>query len=72
MAQLKLRERIGELVEPSAVADREFRTGRQVRAGILNVPSRVSGTCAAETDQHKIRALLTRELTQTLEGLAHG
>ncbi|HEV8327455.1 MAG TPA: hypothetical protein VGQ08_08210 [Nitrospiraceae bacterium] len=37
--------------------------GRRVRDGILNVPSRVSVPCAAETDQHTIHALLTRELT---------
>jgi phage terminase Nu1 subunit (DNA packaging protein) len=72
MAHLKVRERTGELVERSAVADQQFRTGRRVRDGILNVPSRVAGPCAAETDQHKIHVLLTRELTQALEGLAHG
>jgi phage terminase Nu1 subunit (DNA packaging protein) len=71
-AELNLRERTGELVERKAVADSQFKIGRRVRDSILNVPSRISGSCAAETDQHKIHVLLTRELTQALEGLAHG
>jgi phage terminase Nu1 subunit (DNA packaging protein) len=71
-AELNYRERQGELVERKAVGDREFRLGRQVRDQILNVPSRVSGTCAAETNQDKVHELLSRELNQALEALAHG
>jgi phage terminase Nu1 subunit (DNA packaging protein) len=70
VAELNYRERQGELVERVAVSDAQFKLGRRVRDGVLNVPARVSGPCAAETDQHKIHVLLTRELTQALEGLA--
>jgi phage terminase Nu1 subunit (DNA packaging protein) len=72
VAELNFRERRGELVERQAVADAEFRMGRQVRDQVLNIPSRVSGVCAAESDQSKIHVLLTRELNQALEALAHG
>jgi hypothetical protein len=71
LAEINLRARTGELVERSAVATRVFTLNRQTRDQILNVPSRVSGMCAAETDQGKIHALLTTELTQALEALTH-
>lgn len=70
MAELKLLERTGELVERAAVADLQFRQGRQIRDAFLNVPDRVAGIVAAETDQHRIHTILTKEILQVLGGLS--
>jgi hypothetical protein len=69
LLDLNLQERRGILVKKDAVRQEEFSKARQVRDGVLNVPSRVSGMCAAETDQHRIHSLLTKELLQTLGDL---
>ena len=39
---------------------------------MMNVPSRLSGILAAETDQTAVFRLLTQEIVQAMEGLAGG
>ena len=41
-----------------------------VRDGILNIPDRIAGDLAAETDQFAIHQKLTAELRKALEGLS--
>ena len=70
LAELEYEERAGKLVEVEKVEAEAFRIGQQVRDAILNVPSRLSGIVAAESDQRKVHDLLERELRQALEALA--
>ena len=53
-------------------ADAQFKVGRRVRDGILNVPPRISGILAAESDQAVVFRLRTQEIVQAMEGLAGG
>lgn len=67
--ELRTRELEGSLVEQAAVKKAYFEIGRRVRDGLSNLPARVSGIFAAESDQHVIHTLLTKEIQQALEGL---
>ena len=70
LAALDLAEKEGKLVESAAVEREAFRVARLVRDGILNIPDRIAGDLAAETDQFAIHQKLTAELRKALEGLA--
>lgn len=69
MEQLAYERTIGSLVDIQKVEAEAFRTGRTVRDAMLNIPSRICGVVAAETDQRKIHEILTKEIRQALEGL---
>jgi phage terminase Nu1 subunit (DNA packaging protein) len=68
-AELEVRRKSGELIEVETVKQVVFEKGRQVRDAILSVPDRLAGVVAAEMDQAKVHALLTKELHQALEAL---
>jgi hypothetical protein len=70
LRELQLKERMGELVRKDAVAKATFESGRRVRDNVENVPARVSGLCAMKP-QSEIFEILTKELRQCLEELAH-
>jgi hypothetical protein len=70
LVELEYEERVGTLVRKDEVEKEQFRLGRLVRDGILNIPSRLAGILAAETDQRKVHDLLETELRQALEALA--
>jgi len=70
LLELDLSERAGTLVKKDAVRQQTFIEARRTRDGVLNVPARISGLLAAESNQHVIHTLLTKELMQTLEGLS--
>ena len=53
-----------------AVSREVFQIVRTARDAFKNLPPRVSGILAAETDQGKIHILLTTEIHQILEGLS--
>jgi hypothetical protein len=72
LRELQLKKETGELVLRSAVEAAQFRVARQIRGSFLNVPDRLAGLLAAETDQYRIHAILTKEILQVLEGLAGG
>lgn len=72
MEQLAYERTIGSLVDIQKVEAEAFRTGRMVRDAMLNIPSRICGVVAAETDQRKIHEILTGEIRQALEGLNEG
>ena len=44
-------------------------TAQRVRDTLQTIPSRTSGMLAAEKNQEKVFALLTKEIGQALEGL---
>jgi hypothetical protein len=70
LAELDYLERISTLVRREAVETESFRVARLVRDAILNVPARLAGILAAETDQRRVHDLLESELRQALEALA--
>jgi len=70
LVELEYEERVGTLVQKSAIEAEAFRIARLVRDAILNVPSRLAGILAAESDQRKVHDLLERELRQALEIVA--
>lgn len=70
LAELEFNERVGTLVEAEKVQAEAFRMARLVRDAVLNVPSRLAGILAAESDQRKVHDLLEKELRQALESLA--
>ncbi|MCS6285200.1 MAG: hypothetical protein H8K08_07205 [Nitrospira sp.] len=69
LAELEYEERVGKLMEKEKIEEEWFRLGRLVRDAVLNVPARVAGILAAESDQQKVHELLESELRQALEAL---
>lgn len=69
LAQLELEQREGTLVEAEGVKREAFRVARVVRDALLNLPDRVAGELAAETNQFKVHQRLTQELRRALEDL---
>jgi hypothetical protein len=54
-----------------AAADKEtFEIIRRARDKFLNIPARLAGILAAESDQARVFEVLTRELHQALEDLS--
>ena len=69
LARLEYQQILGELVDAEAVQEQAFAVSRQVRDAMLNIPSRLAGILAAETDQRRCYDLLEREIRQALESL---
>ncbi|MFH0730749.1 MAG: hypothetical protein V2B19_30940 [Pseudomonadota bacterium] len=59
----------GKLVNFEDMKREIFSGSRMVRDAIMNIPDRVAAIIAAETDEHKVRLLLDREIRQSLQGL---
>ncbi|MDH3279813.1 MAG: hypothetical protein OEQ18_01640 [Gammaproteobacteria bacterium] len=79
LAELDYEERAARLVDVKQVEVEAFQAFREVRDGILNVADRIAGVVASvssEADisqterQEKIHTILTRELTEVLEGIS--
>lgn len=60
----------GKLVRADEVATKAFADGRKIRNAIMAIPDRLAPIIAAETDVVKAHQLLTKELTETLRGVA--
>ncbi|MEO7862070.1 MAG: hypothetical protein ABIU05_16895 [Nitrospirales bacterium] len=69
LREMEVSRKRGELIERVVVEQDAFRAGRLVRDSILALPDRLAGILAAESDQRKTHALLTKELRQALQGL---
>lgn len=67
---IKLQRIAGELVPVDRVQADWFEATRQVRDGLLNLPSRLSGVFAAESSQEKIFEAFTKEVHAVLTNLA--
>ena len=70
LKRLKLERASGEVMSKEAVKQAWFAAGRQVRDTLENLPDRLAGPLAAETDQPAVFALLSNELHQLLETLS--
>lgn len=69
LAQLELEQREAKLVEAEVVKQEAFRVARMVRDALLNLPDRVAGELAAETNQFKVHQRLSLEIRRALEDL---
>lgn len=69
LAQLELEQREGRLVKAEAVKREAFRVARLVRDSMLNIPDRVAGELAAETNKFKVHQRLVSEIRRALENL---
>ena len=70
MRQIKLQRIAGELVPVERVQKDWFELSRRVRDGLLNLPSRLSGVFAAESNQAKIFEMFTAEVHTVLAELS--
>jgi len=70
MTRLKLDRASGELMSRDAVNKAWFAAGRQIRDTLENLPDRLAGPLAAETDQAAVFSLLKDEFHQMLEMLS--
>lgn len=69
-AKLEYEERIRTLIEAKKVDEEWFRLTRIVRDAISNIPSRLAGVLASESDEQKVNRILEKELRDALEAIA--
>lgn len=69
LAELKLEKEKGKLVDAEEVRAAAFKAARTVRDSMMNIPDRLAGELAAETDHFRIHKKLTDEIRKALEGL---
>lgn len=70
MRKIRLQKIAGELVPVDRVQKDWFEFSRRVRDGLLNLPSRLSGVFAAESNQEKIFDSFTKEIHVVLTELS--
>lgn len=70
MRQIRLQKIAGELVPVDRVQKDWFEATRRVRDGLLNLPSRLSGVFAAESNQDKIFESFEKEVHAVLAELS--
>ena len=69
LTKLEFDIRTGKYVLADDVKKAGFKIARVVRDNLLNIPDRIAGQIAAETDQFKCHQILKEEITKSLEGL---
>jgi len=72
LLELKAKVEAGKYVDADEVKVAAFNKGRVTRDNLLNIPDRLSGMLAAETDAAKVHALLSAEMRQALNALTGG
>lgn len=72
IAQLKLRQMAGELVNANDVRRAVVALSATARSGFERIPDKLADRLAALGDPHECHALLTAEIDQVLEDLAAG
>ena len=70
-AKLTYEKKRGLLIEVDKVEQEFFKMARVTRDAILNIPNRISGECAAETNPQKVHEILTRAINDALEQLSN-
>jgi hypothetical protein len=66
LAKIEFEERSGKLVSRDEVTVAAFTKARTVRDNLLNIPDRVAGLLAAETDATRAHQILTDEIRKAL------
>jgi hypothetical protein len=69
LAELEVATIEGKLVNADEVKREAFRTARQVRDSLLNLPDRLAAELAAEPNQFKVHQRLVKEIRRALEEL---
>lgn len=69
-ARIRVRERMGELVDADEVGHARHGQGRHAREAIFSIPARMSSELAAETDKKRVELILEEALHEALEELA--
>ena len=72
LLEIKARVEAGKYVDADEVNVAAFNRARVVRDSLLNIPDRLAGVIAAESDAQKVHALLATEIRQVLEELTGG
>jgi len=70
LAELEYRQRSGELVRAEDVRLEQSRAARAVRDRLRALPDSSASLLAAETDPHRVRALLSAQIDRILADLA--
>lgn len=70
--QLEYEEKIGKLVNADEVKVAWFNLARSVRDSLLNIPDRLAGELAAESNEFKVHQTLQKEIHKVLEVLSRG
>lgn len=70
LAHLRLQRELGELVEVAKVRARVENVGVLVRDSLRQIPARVAGELAAESDAHRVEERLLYEIDRALDQLA--
>ena len=70
LAELDLRERIGELVEAQEAREAVLQYSTLCRNKLMGIPVRAAQSLSGETDIHKIEALLRGAINEALDELA--
>ena len=69
--QMRTQTMRGELVERRVVDNQAFRQARECRDQLNNIADRISGIVAAEMEQAKVHAIITKEINLCLEALTN-
>ncbi len=70
LAQVQLDEQLGRLIDATDAGDAQFEIARLVRNQIQELPDRLAGELALESDAHRVREILAREIDDVLRKLA--
>jgi hypothetical protein len=70
LAQMLLDEKQGRLIDAAQAGDAQFEIARLVRNQMLELPDRLADELALETDAHRVREILMREVNDVLRKLA--
>lgn len=70
LTELEYLKQVGTLISAAEVDEEWFRIGRLVRDRLMNIPFRLAGPLAQETDQHKIHTLIEEEIIEALEAIS--
>ncbi|MFP5248616.1 MAG: hypothetical protein ACLGP3_02170 [Acidobacteriota bacterium] len=70
LAEIEFQIQTGTLVRKDEFEREVFKFHRNLRDQLLNVPDRTAALLAAETEQVKVHAILTREIRRVLSALA--
>lgn len=72
LAELEYNEKVGTFVNAKEVRDANESIYRIFRDRLLNIPTRLSGTLAAEEDQKRVHEILEAEIKKAIEAGVNG
>lgn len=70
LAEIEYQIQTGTLVRKDESDRQVFKFHRSIRDQLLNIPDRTAALLAAETEQAKVHAILTKEISRVLSALA--